>query len=271
MDNTAVSRYMKNLLDSEPLREPVLKSALLSLDLPINSRGLDVGCGLGLVTRLSASMIGSAGNVTGLDANPIFINKARSIADHTDCGQRIMFQVGDASQLPWNNNTFDWACSVDFIGYGSDNTPDLLRELRRVVKPGGMVFIMAWSSQMLLPGYPVLEAGLNASTAGIAPFSTSMDPAQHFTRGRSSFSQAGIPQAQARSFVGNVNAPLSIELRNAMIDLLQMRWSDSQSELSTEMRAEYQRLCTLESPGFILDLPEYYAFYTYTMILGIVP
>lgn len=130
---------------------------------------------------------------------------------------------------------------------------------------------MAWSSQMLLPGYPVLEAGLNASTAGIAPFSTSMDPAQHFTRGRSSFSQAGIPQAQARSFVGNVNAPLSIELRNAMIDLLQMRWSDSQSELSTEMRAEYQRLCTLESPGFILDLPEYYAFYTYTMILGIVP
>ncbi|KUG05363.1 hypothetical protein ASZ90_017253 [hydrocarbon metagenome] len=262
--------YMQNLLISEPLREPVLKNALFSLNLPADSKGLDVGCGLGMVTRLLASMIGSGGHVIGLDTNPVFIEQGRSLADQTDCGQKIAFQVGDASQLPWGDNTFDWACSVDFVGYGSLNTTDLLRELVRVVKPGGIVFIMAWSSQMLLPGYPFLEAGLNATPSGMAPFSTGIDPAQHFLRGRSWFSQAGLPDAQARTFVGSINAPLSSELRSAIIDLIQMRWGNGEPRLSADMRQEYQRLTTAESPDFILNIPEYYAFFTYTMIYATV-
>ncbi len=271
MANTDVSRYMQNLLVSEPLRETVLKTAMLSLDLPADSKGLDVGCGLGLGTRLLSAIVGPEGHVTGLDINQLFIEKARSLADHTPHGQRITFQVGDVKQLPWDDDSFDWASSVDFIGYGSLDTTDLLSQLVRVVKPGGKVFIMAWSSQMLLPGYPFLEAMLNASPSGIAPFKNHMNPAQHFLRGRSWFSQAGLSQARAQTFVGSINAPLSSDLRDAMIDLLHMRWNDSRSEVSAEVREEYQRLCTVESPDFILNLPEYYAFFTYTMIHARVP
>ncbi len=271
MDNTTNSGYMQSLLISEPLREPVLKTAILSLNLPAGSKGLDLGCGLGLGTRLAAGLIGPEGHVTGLDTNRVFIEKARILADQTSCGRSITFQVGDARQLPWDDNTFDWASSVDFIGYGSMNTVEFLRELVRVVKPGGIVFIMSWSSQMMLPGYPFLEALLNASSAGIAPFKNNMKPAQHFLRGRSWFSQAGLLHAQAQTYVGSINSPLSNELRDAMIDLLQMRWAYSQAEVSAEVRGEYQRLCSVESPDFILNLPEYYAFFTYTMIYGQVP
>ncbi len=271
MANTDVSGYMQDLLVSESLREPVLKTALVSLNLPADSYGLDVGCGLGLVSRLLANMIGIGGHVTGLDANPAFIDKARSLADHTAHKQRITFQAGDASKLPWDDNTFDWAGSVDFVGYGNMNTICFLREMARVVKAGGLVFLMAWSSQVLLPGYPFLEASLNASPAGIAPFSTSMKPVQHFMRGRSWFSQIGIPLAQAQTFAGSVNAPLNSELRKAMISLLQMRWNDNQSGLSSQLREEYRRLCTPESPDFILNLPEYHAFFTYTMVYARVP
>ncbi len=269
MEDTA--GYMENLLASEVLREPVLKTALLSLDLPARSKGLDVGCGLGLVSRLLANIIGIGGHVTGIDANPQFIDKARSLADHKAHGDRVAFQAGDASKLPWDDNTFDWACSVDFVGYGDMNTIDILKEMARAVKPGGLVFILAWSSQVLLPGHPFLEASLNASPAGIAPFSNSMKPAQHFMRGRSWFSQIGIPLAQARTFAGSINAPLSSEVRKAMISLLQMRWNDSQSGLSSQLREERQGLCTPESPDFILNLPEYHAFFTYTMIYARVP
>ena len=40
------------------------------------------------------------------------------------------------------------------------------------------------------------------------------------------------------------------------------------AELSEEGWAEYQRLGLAESPDFILDLPECYAFYTYSMFRG---
>ena len=43
---------------------------------------------------------------------------------------------------------------------------------------------------------------------------------------------------------------------------------DVGAELSEEDWAEYQRLCLAESPDFILDLPDYYAFYTYSMFRG---
>jgi hypothetical protein len=39
-----------------------------------------------------------------------------------------------------------------------------------VVRLGGSVAILFWSSQMLLPGHPVLEARLNATRVGIAPY-----------------------------------------------------------------------------------------------------
>jgi len=47
-----------------------------------------------------------------------------------------------------------------------------------------------------------------------------------------------------------------------------MRWVDVGAELSEEDWVEFQRLCLPESPEFILDLPDYYAFYTYSMFRG---
>ena len=43
---------------------------------------------------------------------------------------------------------------------------------------------------------------------------------------------------------------------------------DVGAELSEEDWAEYQRLCLPGSSDFILDLPEYYAFFTYSMFQG---
>lgn len=47
-----------------------------------------------------------------------------------------------------------------------------------------------------------------------------------------------------------------------------MRWGNPQSELTPQDFAEYQRLCRPESPDFILNLPDYYAFFTYSMFRG---
>jgi len=56
-----------------------------------------------------------------------------------------------------------------------------------------------------------------------------------------------------------------------MISLFQMWWDEPCPDESPELRAEYQRLCAPESPDFVLNLADYYAFFTYSMFYGKVP
>lgn len=82
------------------------------------------------------------------------------------------------------------------------------------------------------------------------------------------FCQADMVGAKARTFVRDIGAPLSRAIRTALIDLFQMRWGEADADLSPEDRREYQRLCHPDSPDLILDVPEYYAFFTYTVFCG---
>ena len=260
--------YAQQLAVSNPLSEAVTPSAIQALQLPPGSRGLDAGCGIGLQALSLAEAVGPAGHVTGLDLSPQFLVHAREIAEEAGLSERISFQQGDVSRLPFDDDTFDWVWSANCVGYHPAEPLPLLRELTRVAKPGGSVAILAWSSQQLLPGYPLLEARLNATSSGIAPFVKGKRPESHFLRALGWFREVGLEEPTARTFVGDAHAPLSDDMRSALMSLLDMRWPGVQSELTPEDWAEFQRLCQPESPNFILDLPDYYAFFTYSMFRG---
>jgi demethylmenaquinone methyltransferase/2-methoxy-6-polyprenyl-1,4-benzoquinol methylase len=68
--------------------------------------------------------------------------------------------------------------------------------------------------------------------------------------------------------VEDVHAPLRDDLRDALVALIEMRWSGVQSELTPDDWLEYQRLCLPASEDFILNSPDYYAFYTCSMFSG---
>jgi demethylmenaquinone methyltransferase/2-methoxy-6-polyprenyl-1,4-benzoquinol methylase len=259
---------------SNPLREPVLRSAIQALQLPSGSRGLDAGCGIGLPALLLAEAVGPAGHVTGVDLSPELLVVARDIVQKAGLSRRISFRQGDVNDLPFDDDAFDWAWSADCVGYAPIEPLPLIKELARVVRPGGSVAILAWSSEKLLPGHPLLEARLNATSAGIAPFLKGGKPESHFLRALGWFRDAGLEEPTARTFVGDAHAPLTDELRSALVALFQMRWPGVESELTAEDAddmhplAEYQRLCLPESPDLILDHPDYYAFFTYSMFHG---
>ena len=137
-----------------------------------------------------------------------------------------------------------------------------------MVKPGGSVAILAWSSQQLLPGHPLLEARLNETSQGIAPFTRGNKPESHFLRALGWFRNAGMQKPIAQTFIGNIQAPLTDDIRTALISLFDMRWGEPEAELTQEEFTEYQRLCQPGSPDFILNLPDYYAFFTYSMFHG---
>jgi demethylmenaquinone methyltransferase/2-methoxy-6-polyprenyl-1,4-benzoquinol methylase len=229
---------------------------------------LDAGSGIGLQALMLADAVGPAGHITGLDLSSELLEHARDIVEKAGLSERISMREGDVKEIPFDDNAFDWAWSVDCVGYAPIEPLPLVKELARVVKPGGTVAILAWSDELLLPGHPVLEARLRATSAGIAPFVKGKKPALHFTRALGWFREAGLEECKARTFAGDAHAPLTDEIRSALTAQFEMRWPGVELELTPEDWAEFQRLCLPESPDFILDHPDYYAFFTYSMFHG---
>lgn len=268
---TEASLYIQKALEAEPLREPLLRWVIQSLGFPPGSRGLDAGCGIGLQALLLAEAIGIQAQVTGMDILPELLAHGQNTMRQAGYADRVAFCAGDVSRLPFADRAFDWAWSADCIGYPVGELAPLLAELRRVVRPGGSILILAWSSQQLLPGYPLLEARLNATCSAYVPYLQGANPELNFLRAGHSFQDAGLEEIQGQTFVGDVRAPLSRDQRTALISLFDMLWGQPQPGVSPEDWQAYQRLCTSGSAEFILDLPDYYAFFTYTMFRGKVP
>ena len=265
------AEYIKRLELSNLYREPVIRTVVQSLQLPPESKGLDAGCGTGLYTLMLADAAGLRSHVTGLDVEDAFLEKGRCLALQAGLTERIAFIQGNILRLPFEKNTFDWVFSMDLIGNLQTDPVLMLTNLAGTVKPGGMLYILNWSSQRLLPGYPVLEARLNATSSGIAPFEPQRGPELHPMCALHWLERAGLRETGAKTFAGDINAPLSRDMRTALADLFAMRWGQDNPELSGEDSMNYQRLCVDGSPDSLLHKPWYHGFFTYTLFYGRVP
>ena len=268
---TDAGLIVRHLTQANPIREPVLRSIIHSLQLPPGSHGLDAGCGIGLQAFLLAEAVGAQGHVTGVDILPELISYGEELAARASLSGRITFRAADVNDLPFDDDHFDWAWSADCVGYPAGDLMPPLQELMRVVKPGGQIILLGWTSQQVLPGHPLLEAQLNAACSGYIPFLQDKPPESHFMRALHPLRKAGLEDVKAQTFVGEVQPPLDTGQRTAMASLFEMVWGSPQPEASPGDWAEYKRLCTPGSVDFILDLPDYYAFFTYTMFRGTVP
>lgn len=259
------------------LREPAIRAAIEWLQLPAGSRGLDAGCGIGRVTGLLAEAVQPDGRVTGLDISPQFIAHAGQVGG-ARAGKTVVFREGDVTDLPFDDGYFDWAWSMDTLwpgpeemGCPSDDPVAMTTELARVVRPGGRVAILFWSSHTLLPGYPLLESRLNTSARAAAPFSSEMAPRQHALMGLAWLRELGLAEIGARTFVADVHAPLREDVRAGLAITLPMFWGDAEKILSPEDLALFNRLSRPDSPEFIVNHPDYYAFVTYSLFYGRIP
>ncbi len=103
-------------------------------------RVLDVGCGTGSLT-FALPALATVRTVTGIDATEAYVMAAR--ARNTD--PRITFDVGDARSLPYGDAAFDLACSSLVLHFIPD-AASAVAEMRRVVRPGGVVAAAVWDN-----------------------------------------------------------------------------------------------------------------------------
>jgi len=100
---------------------------------------LDVGCGFGLETQRLANVAAAKGFVSGLDKSADFIREAQRRAE--SAGQSIDYQTGDATALPYGDNSFDCVRAERILIYLSDFRA-ALSEMRRVLKPSGKIALI---------------------------------------------------------------------------------------------------------------------------------
>jgi demethylmenaquinone methyltransferase/2-methoxy-6-polyprenyl-1,4-benzoquinol methylase len=121
-------------------------------------RGLDVadircgdavfeaGFGTGQIVIASAVRVGEEGRVYGIDVSPKMLEKTRKRVKKHKLAKRVDLQLGDARKLSYTTGVFD----VAFTSYMLDliDTPAIscvLREFKRVLKPGGRLVVVNMS------------------------------------------------------------------------------------------------------------------------------
>jgi ubiquinone/menaquinone biosynthesis C-methylase UbiE len=115
----------------------ITQQALALMNLKPGEKVLDLGCGAGWASRLLAQLVGG-GQVVGLDVSDEMIRRARANSSELD---NVMFVVGSALQIPWEENFFDKVLSVEsFYYYGDQDRA--LDELFRVLAPKGELYIL---------------------------------------------------------------------------------------------------------------------------------
>jgi len=132
-------------------------------------RVLDVACGTGVLTREAATRAGPSGAVTGLDLSPEMLAVAARLSP------ALRWQQGSAQALPFTDQSFDAVVSQFGLMFFPDPVAGL-REMMRVLVPGGRLAVAVWGSLADTPAYAaevaLVErlAGREAGDALRAPF-----------------------------------------------------------------------------------------------------
>jgi len=160
-------------------------------------RLLEVGCGTGSLTFTLARTVDFA-ELTAIDYAQVYVDAARA----RSADRRIRIEQGDAAKLGFPDARFDRALSLLVLHFVADPAGAVV-EMRRVVRPGGVVAAAVWDS-----GGGMTAMRMFWDTAAV------LDPAAADTRGRAMskavtgpgglaqlFRAAGLTQVDERSLL----------------------------------------------------------------------
>jgi len=100
---------------------------------------LDVGCGPGHVA-LSIARLAPGLDMRGADVSADMVNRATHNAERAGLAERLRFDVSEPTRLPYAGASVNLVVTTLSMHHWTD-VPTMLRELARVVRPGGQVWI----------------------------------------------------------------------------------------------------------------------------------
>src|SRR5262245_2903127 len=162
---------------------------------------LDVACGTGVLAREAMRCVQPGGSVTGLDRNEVMLTVARRVAPGID------WRPGRAESLPFPDGAFDAVVSQFGLMF-FENRAGALKEMWRVLKPGGRLAVAVWDALESSPGYADMVAllkrlfGEKIANELRAPFVLGDKTAL-----AALFESAGVPKVKIQTQTGNARFP----------------------------------------------------------------
>lgn len=136
-DRAGLAAYLERMTATPELQE-VARRSMDALALAPGQRVLEVGCGIGVFFPLLANAVGSTGAVVGIDHAPDFVEQARRRVEDLSLTEVVTVEQADVYRLPFPDASFD-AAHCERVLMHLDDPTAALREMRRVVVPGGRI------------------------------------------------------------------------------------------------------------------------------------
>ena len=167
---TAAEAYEAFLVPA--IFEPWARTALRARPPAPGSRVLDVACGTGIGARLAAAVVGRTGRVIGVDADAGMLSVARKPSGRL-ADAPIEWLHANALDLPFEASAFDVLICLEGLQFFPDRSAGL-REMRRVLRPGGALVGTVWGPLEQNPGHLAVSEALrrfvSADAARLLPF-----------------------------------------------------------------------------------------------------
>jgi len=191
------------------------KDVMKRMNVKKDAKALDVCCGTGDWSISLSEAVGKDGEVLGLDFSKNMLSIAEKKKEELNLTQLNLIH-GNAMELPFDDNTFDYVT----IGFGLRNVPDymtVLKEMHRVVKPGGKVVCLETSQPTLIgfrQGYyfyfrfimPLLGRFLAKSYKEYSWLQESAKDFPDKKQLKQMFLDAGFSRVEIKSYTGGVAA-----------------------------------------------------------------
>lgn len=129
---------------------PEYEAMLASVGIEPGWRVLDAGCGSGSYLPLLAGIVGPYGSVHAVDLAPDNVAFVEERLSRWDLPCPVEARAASLGALPYPDGAFDavW-CANTTLHFGDEDLPSVLAELRRVVRPGGLVAVKDVDTNLL--------------------------------------------------------------------------------------------------------------------------